>query len=189
MNIKWKLSDCRLRPLEGKLTDSCFGNSRVLCGRNLKRNSYQLKKEEPMRLAISTFSLVLVAVMAVAATGFQHANAAEQEYKPKAKATSLLEKPLAGVEGKKVIIKHFEFPPGYVGGKHSHPGPVFVYVLEGELTIDTKEAGRQRIRAGKLYQEPIRSVMQARNLSTTDATKIVVFQVGDEGKPMMIKSE
>ena len=127
--------------------------------------------------------------MAVAASSFQDANAAEQEYKPKAKVTSLVEAPLVGVEGKKVIIKHFVLPPGFVGGKHFHPGPVFVYVLEGELTIDTKAAGRQTILAGKLYQEPIRSVMQAWNLSTTDTTKIVVFQVGDEGKPMMIKAE
>ncbi len=142
-----------------------------------------------MQLAIRTFSLVLVAVMVVAASGFQDANAAEQEYKPKVKVTSLVEAPLVGVEGKKVIIKHFELPPGFVGGKHFHPGPVFVYVLEGELIINTKKAGRQIIRAGQLYQEPIRSVMQARNLSTTDATKIVVFQVGDKGKPMMIKAE
>jgi quercetin dioxygenase-like cupin family protein len=126
--------------------------------------------------------------MAVALTGLQDTSAGEQEYKPKAKATSLLETPLAGVKGKTVIIKHFEFPPGFVGGKHFHPGPVFVYVLEGELTIDTEGTGRQTIKAGQLYQEPIRSVMQGRNLSTTDATKIVVFQVGDEGKPMMIKA-
>ncbi len=142
-----------------------------------------------MQQAIRTFSLILVAVMVVAASGFQDANAAEQEYKPKVKVTSLVEAPLVGVEGKKVIIKHFELPPGFVGGKHFHPGPVFVYVLEGELIINTKKAGRQIIRAGQLYQEPIRSVMQARNLSTTDATKIVVFQVGDKGKPMMIKAE
>jgi quercetin dioxygenase-like cupin family protein len=142
-----------------------------------------------MQLAIRTFSLILVAVMAVAASSFQDANAAEQEYKPKAKVTSLVEEPLVGVEGKKVIIKHFVLPPGFVGGKHFHPGPVFVYVLEGELTIDTKEAGRQTISAGKLYKEPTRSVMQGRNLSTTNPTKIVVFQVGDEGKPMMIKAE
>ena len=142
-----------------------------------------------MQQAIRTFSLILVAVMVVAASGFQDANAAEQEYKPKVKVTSLVEAPLVGVEGKKVIIKHFELPPGFVGGKHFHPGPVFVYVLEGELIINTKKAGRQIIRAGQLYQEPIRSVMQARNLSTTDATKIVVFQVGDKGKPMMIKAK
>ena len=114
---------------------------------------------------------------------------AEQEYKPKVKATSLVEAPLVGVKGKTVIIKHFEFPPGHIGGKHSHPGPVFVYVLEGKLTIDTESAGRQTISAGELYQEPIGNAMQARNLSTTEVTKIIVFQVGDEGKPMMIKVE
>jgi hypothetical protein len=31
--------------------------------------------------------------------------------------------------------------------------------------------------------------MRARNLSTNDWVKIVVFQVGDEGKPMMIKAK
>jgi hypothetical protein len=130
-----------------------------------------------MRLTKPQVSFVLLAVLAVALTGLQDTSAGEQEYKPKAKATSLLETPLAGVKGK-----------SFVGGKHFHPGPVFVYVLEGELTIDTEGTGRQTIKAGQLYQEPIRSVMQGRNLSTTDATKIVVFQVGDEGKPMMIKA-
>jgi quercetin dioxygenase-like cupin family protein len=121
------------------------------------------------------------------ATGFPAAVAGEQEYKPKANVTSLLQGPLAGVEGKKVIIKHFDIPPGFVGGKHFHPGPVFVYVLEGEFTIETEDVGRQTYKAGELYQEPIRRPMRGRNLSTTDNLKLLVFQVGDEGKPMMIK--
>ncbi len=141
-----------------------------------------------MRLARLSFSFVLLAVMAVVITGPQDVNAGEQEYKPKAKVTSLVETPLAGVKGKTVIIKHFEVPPGFVGKKHFHPGPVFVYVLEGELSIETEGTGRQTIKAGQLYQEPIRKVMQGRNLSTTDAIKFVVFQIGDEGKPMMIKA-
>ena len=32
-------------------------------------------------------------------------------------------------------------------------------------------------------------VMVGKNLSTSTATKIVVFQVGDTGKPMMVKVE
>jgi quercetin dioxygenase-like cupin family protein len=142
-----------------------------------------------MRLTRRAFGLALLTAMAVGATGFQAAKAAEQEYKPKAKVTSLLQTPLAGVEGKKVITKHFDIPSGFVGGKHFHPGPVFVYVLEGELTIETEEVGRQTIKAGKLYQEAIRRPMRGRNLSTTDALKLLVFQVGDKGKPMMIKAE
>ena len=110
------------------------------------------------------------------------------EYKPKADVTELLNVPLAGVEGKVVIIKHFSLPPGFVGGKHFHPGPVFVYVLEGELSVET-DAGIETISAGKLYREELRQTMRGKNLSTTDAAKILVFQVGDEGKPMMIKAE
>ncbi len=45
------------------------------------------------------------------------------------------------------------------------------------------------IPAGEIYPEVPGNVMVGKNLSTTDATKIVVFQVGDEGKPMMIKAE
>jgi quercetin dioxygenase-like cupin family protein len=127
--------------------------------------------------------------MAVVLVGLQYSKAAEQEYIPKAKTSTLVETPLAGVEGKSVIIKHFEFPPGYVGGKHSHTGPVFVYVLEGKLTIDTKKSGSRSISAGELYQEPIGVTMQALNLSVTEPTKIVVFQVSDEEKPMMIQTK
>jgi quercetin dioxygenase-like cupin family protein len=140
-----------------------------------------------MQLTLRAFSLTLLTAIVVGATGFQAASAGEHEYKPKANVTSLLQTALAGVEGKTVIIKHFDIPPGFVGGKHYHPGPVFVYVLEGEFTIETEEVGRQTFKAGELYQEPVRRPMRGRNLSTTNALKLLVFQVGDEGKPMMIK--
>ena len=133
----------------------------------------------------STFVCILVLVGAI---GVQGLRAEEKEYKPKAKVTPLVQKALMGVEGKDVIIKHFDLPPGFVGGKHFHPGPVFVYILEGELTVDT-EKGRQTFKVGEVYEEPIGIVMQARNLSTASPLKLVVFQVGDKGKPMMIKAK
>lgn len=142
-----------------------------------------------MQATLRAFSLGLLIATAMGAIGFPAAVAGEQEYKTKAKVTSLLKGPLAGVEGKEVIIKHFDIPPGFVGGKHYHPGPVFVYVLEGEFTIETEDVGRQTFKAGELYQEPIHRPMRGRNLSTTDNLKLLVFQVGDAGKPMMIKSE
>ncbi len=87
-----------------------------------------------------------------------------------------------------MIVKHLALPADFVGGRHYHPGPVFVYVLEGELTVvldgETKTFG-----AGELYAEDIDATRTGKNLSGTDDLEILVFQVGDIGKPMMIKAE
>jgi quercetin dioxygenase-like cupin family protein len=129
-----------------------------------------------------------VLAVAIALTGMNVETGWADEYKPKAEVKTLVQGPLAGVEGKEVIVKQFTLPPGHVGGRHFHPGPVFVYVLEGALDIET--GGKvQTVRAGELYQEPLRQVMQARNTSTSEGVKLVVFQVGDAGKPMMVKAD
>ena len=112
--------------------------------------------------------------------------AASEEYIPKVQAKTLFQGPLAGAEGKEVIIKHFAIPAKYVGAKHIHPGATFVYVLEGELTIEL-ESGVKTFKAGDLYPEEINMAMVGKNLSATDDLEILVFQVGDAGKPMMLK--
>ncbi len=132
-------------------------------------------------------STALAAAMVVGMTSFHSANA-QQEYVTKAKVQTLHKAPLPGIEGKEVIIKHFGVPPGFVGGRHFHPGPVYVYVLEGELTVKT-EGGTETYKAGQLYPEPLNSVMQGKNVSGSNDLKLVVFQVGDIGKSMMIKAK
>lgn len=136
-------------------------------------------------------NVALAGAIAIGATGIQGLHAAEEqeEYKSKAEVTMLLQAPLEETEGKEVIIKHFAISPGFVGGRHFHPGSVFIYVLEGSLTLEMEGDAPRTINAGELYQEPLQRVMQARNLSTTDWAKIIVFQVGDVGKPMMIKAD
>ncbi len=142
-----------------------------------------------MRGKVIGLSLAIAAAVALGSFAIQSAVGAEKEYKSKAKATELIQEPLPGVAGKKVIIKHFALPPGHVGGKHFHPGPVYLYVLEGALNIETEGEGTRTISAGRLYKEPLGRTMRVRNLSTNDWLKIVVFQVGDEGKPMMMKAK
>ncbi len=130
--------------------------------------------------------LVLAGALSLGTAFAQDEQAAE--YKPKAVATPLVESPLVGVDGKTVIIKHFTLPAGFVGGKHFHPGAVFVYVLEGTLTVET-ENGTLKVSAGEVYQEVPRMVMRVKNVSASTPVKIVVFQVGETGKPMMIKAK
>jgi len=111
-----------------------------------------------------------------------------EEYVPKGTVKKLHKAPLPGVAGKEMTVIHFSAPAGYIGGKHQHPGPVYVYVLEGELTVEL-EGGSKTFKAGEFYPESINATMVGKNLSTSDDLEILVFQVGDIGKPMMIKVE
>ncbi len=143
-----------------------------------------------MQYANKVWKLVLVVAFALGAFAMSSPEAgAQTEYKPKVNATTLADAPLIGVAGRKVIIKHFEIPPGYVGGKHFHLGQVFVYVLEGEITLEMEGDAPLTLKPGELFQEPLGRVMRGKNLSADDAVKIVVFQIGEEGKPMMVKVE
>ena len=45
------------------------------------------------------------------------------------------------------------------------------------------------MKAGDLYMEPIGETMQAMNTSSSEPVEIVVFQVSDKGKPMMMKAK
>ena len=139
--------------------------------------------KHPKRL----FSIALTSAVFFGLAGLQAADA-QQEYVTKARAKTLHQAPLPGMEGKEVIIKHFSIPPEYIGGRHSHPGPVFVYVLEGVLTVEL-EGETKTFSAGELYTEDINEAMVGKNLSASDDLEILVFHVGDAGKPMMVKVE
>ena len=130
-------------------------------------------------------STALASAVLFGMASFQVANAAEV-YVSKAKVKTLHKAPLQGVEGKEMVVKHFGLPAEFVGGKHMHPGPVFVYVLEGELTVELASETKT-FKSGELYAEDINAAMVGKNLSATDDLEILVFQVGDVGKPMMLK--
>ena len=135
---------------------------------------------------IMVFTLVALSLL-VGPVGTQVARADSQKVQaPKAKSTTLLRMPLAGVEGMDVIIKRFEFPANFVGGKHWHPGPVFVYVLEGELTIET-DNGLQTLKAREVCAETPKLAMRAKNLSATGALKTVAFLIEKSKMPFKVK--
>ncbi len=106
--------------------------------------------KDTMKITKLGHALALAGVLSLGAALSLDVQAAE--YKPKAEVKALHEGALTGVDAKTVIIKHFSLPAGFVGGKHFHPGNVFVYVLEGEIKVET-EKGVLTVRAGELYPE------------------------------------
>ena len=128
--------------------------------------------------------------MVVGAIGVQGLRADAKEYKTSAKTTKLVDKvALPGLQGQEANVMRAEMPPGWVGGKHYHPGHVFVYVLEGAMTLDLEGKTLVTIRAGEIYHELPNQVMQAKNPSAAEGLKLIVFQVGTQGKPMMIEAK
>ncbi|WP_119462318.1 cupin domain-containing protein [Rhodospirillaceae bacterium SYSU D60014] len=143
------------------------------------------------RSAIAMSLIVASGLIAAAITG-QDARAAEEKeayVSPGADKTTLISEPLPGVEAQVVTIDHYTLPPGWIGGKHYHTGPVYVYVLEGSFAIDEQGKERRTLKAGELYKEPLGAPMQARNLNASEPLKIVVFQVTPEGEPQMVKAD
>jgi quercetin dioxygenase-like cupin family protein len=72
--------------------------------------------------------------------------------------------------------------PGKIGGWHTHPTPVVVYVIEGTLTVEIKGKDPIVTRAGEAYLEPINTVMRATNKGQTPL-KFVAFQVSPPEVP------
>ncbi len=133
------------------------------------------------------FSLIFLAVCGLVYPAASWAQERE-EYVTTGEVTTVLQDSLFAIEGKEVNILMTEFPPGWVGGRHYHTGDVFVYVLEGTFVVDVEGEERQTFGPGQVYHEALNRVMQARNLSTAEPTKILVFQVGDKGELLMIKA-
>ena len=78
--------------------------------------------------------------------------------------------------------------PGGRTARHQHPVPVFVYILEGTLTVKA-EGGEPRIyAAGQAFLEDINHWHQAYN-ETDKPTKILVVFMGEEGKPTTVTAK
>ena len=89
-----------------------------------------------MKRSTFVFILALVGAMVVGTIGLQGLHAAEKEYKSTAKITKLIEKmELSGLQGQEANVIVAEMSGGWIGGKHYHPGHVFVYVMEGSITF------------------------------------------------------
>jgi quercetin dioxygenase-like cupin family protein len=108
---------------------------------------------------------------------------------PGADKKNLFNEPFRGAEGQQVTIDHYSLPPAWIGGRHYHTGPVYVYILEGVLTVDEQGKPRQTFNAGEVYPEPVGIPMQTRNLSTSDPMKLLVIQITAKGEPLMYKAE
>ena len=76
------------------------------------------------------------------------------------------------------------YRPGGASSPHCHDAQVFVYVLEGEITMQVRGGPAVTLRAGQTFFEAPEDVhMVSANASKTSAAKILVVMIKDKGKP------
>ena len=76
-----------------------------------------------------------------------------------------------------------EFPPNGLSEAHRHPCPTFGYVLEGEIE-SVFEGQTHLYRSGDSFYEATNGLhSMARSAHPTKPAKLLVFFLGEKGKP------
>lgn len=71
---------------------------------------------------------------------------------------------------------------------HSHPVPVYVYMLDGEIEVRSEGASPQRYKAGEVFIETQNRKHQAFNVAAGRSRLLVVF-MGEAGKPPTVNEQ
>jgi quercetin dioxygenase-like cupin family protein len=99
----------------------------------------------------------------------------------------LLKKDLSSHAGGDMLLTVGEvnLAPGATGSKHRHPGPTFVYVLEGAVEIELEGTSAKTYHKGEsFYEEPHQLHITTRNVSQTEPARILVYHLSRKGKPL-----
>jgi quercetin dioxygenase-like cupin family protein len=126
-----------------------------------------------------------VACMAALVTWPVFAFAADtQSSPPPAVVQQLIDKDVVGVPGKELLMLTVEYLPGGASLPHRHDAQVFVYVLQGELTMQVAGSPAVTLKPGQtFYETPADVHLVSANASKTAPAKILVFMVKDKSAP------
>ena len=86
--------------------------------------------------------------------------------------------------GREVIMYVAELVPGGVTGRHYHPEPESLYVLEGALILEHDGQSPVTLKAGGSTHVPAKHIHNAKNAGATGPVKVIVFLVGEKGQPL-----
>ena len=133
-----------------------------------------------MHRTVGILPIALVVGIAVAMLGHQILTAQQAPVT----RTILQQKDLEGVAGREVIMYRTEIVPGGMSGRHYHPGPELGYGLEGALIFELDGQPPVTLKPGESVHIPANHIHNAKNASTTEPGKALLFLVGEKGQPL-----
>jgi quercetin dioxygenase-like cupin family protein len=129
-------------------------------------------------------SLLVAAPLCLAFTaGFYAHQAASQAPAPAVKRTPLgkVEVPGSNYE---VVFGMAELPAAFKAGRHSHPGPVLAYVLDGEFVLALDGQPEKTFKTGEALQVPDKAVHDE-GAGGGKPAKLIAVYVVEKGKPLV----
>jgi len=78
--------------------------------------------------------------------------------------------------------------PGGETGRHMHPYPAFVYVLEGTVEVEMEGGTVHNYKAGDSFLEVLNTWHNGRNKGAA-TTKLLVVFAGVKGKPNLVRPQ
>jgi quercetin dioxygenase-like cupin family protein len=107
---------------------------------------------------------------------------AQQAAAPGSTRTVLAKQDLS-VPGREGVLVQTVLVPGAQEPKHTHPGDLFAYVQEGDVTLTQDGQPVVHLKAGDVFFVPAGSVHAVMNEGTTTVKLLVTFFV-EKGKPL-----
>jgi quercetin dioxygenase-like cupin family protein len=126
--------------------------------------------------------VLLIAGLTFAAVGGWLANAQQQPIK----RTDLLKLDLAEMKDSEMHFWVADIAPGAATGRHTHPTPRFVYVLEGAVVLEVDGKPPQTFKAGQAFAEIPNVIHNFRNASMTEPAKALGLQYAAKGQGLQV---
>ena len=116
--------------------------------------------------------------------------AASAQSAPQPIVVPVMQKDLADMPGREMLMLSVEHPPGAVEHIHRHDAYAFVYVLEGTIVEGVRGGQEVTLTPGQAFYEGPNDVHTVgRNASTTMPAKFVVVLVMKKGVDAVLPAE
>jgi quercetin dioxygenase-like cupin family protein len=109
---------------------------------------------------------------------------------PQPVVVPIMQKDLADMPGREMLMLNVEYPPGAVEHIHRHDASAFVYVLEGTIVEGVRGGKEVTLTPGQAFYEGPNDVHTVgRNASATKPAKFVVVLVKKKGVDAVLPAE
>ena len=102
----------------------------------------------------------------------------------------VMQKDLADMPGREMLMLTVEYPPGAVEHIHRHDATAFVYVLDGTIVEQVRGGKEVTLTPGQTFYEGPNDVHTVgRNASQTKPAKFIVLLLKDKGAPVLVPAK